>query len=68
LEDALVDTHLAAKSKEEFLKERLSRSWSELCTALECLAVAEAKLSKFFSFRFSTSVVLAGLASVCKIN
>jgi len=51
LEDALVDTHLAAKNKEEFLKERLSRSWSELCTALECLGVAEAKLSKFFCFR-----------------
>jgi len=47
LEDALVDTHMVAKCKEEFLKERLTRSWSELCTALECLAVAEANLSKF---------------------
>jgi predicted nucleic acid-binding Zn-ribbon protein len=49
LEDALVDTHQAAASKEEFLKERLTRSWSELCTALECLAVAEANLSKFLT-------------------
>jgi len=49
LEDALVDMHLAAKSKEEFLKERLARSWSQLSTTLERLAVAEAKLSKFFS-------------------
>jgi len=47
LEDALVDTHQAAKSQEAFLRERLSRSWGELCTALECLAVAEANLSKF---------------------
>jgi chromosome segregation ATPase len=50
LEDALVDTHLAAKSSEEFLKERLTRSWSELYTALECLAVAEANLSKPYNF------------------
>ena len=45
LEDALVDTHLSAKSSEEFLKERLSRSWSDLCTTLECLAIAEASLT-----------------------
>jgi septal ring factor EnvC (AmiA/AmiB activator) len=50
LEDALVDMHQAATSREEFLKERLTRSWSELCTALECLAVAEAKLSKFIIY------------------
>ena len=61
LEDALVDTHLAAKNKEEFLKERLSRSWSELCTALECLAVAEAKLSKFFCLECSSSVIFSWL-------
>ena len=45
LEDALVDTHLAAKSSEKFLKERLLRSWSDLCTTLECLAIAEASLA-----------------------
>jgi len=48
LEDALVDAHQAAKSQEAFLKEQLSQSWSELCTALECLAVAEADLSKCY--------------------
>jgi len=46
LEDALVDTHQAAKSQEAFLKERLLRSMSELYTTLEHLAIAEAKLSK----------------------
>jgi hypothetical protein len=46
LEDALVDTHQVAKSQEAFLKEGLSRSWSELCTILGRLTVAEANLSK----------------------
>ena len=62
LEDALVDTHLAAKSSEEFLKERLTRSWSELCTALECLAVAEANLSKPYNFFYLVIV------AVCSVN
>jgi len=52
LEDALVDTHQAAKNQEAFLKEQLSQSWGELCTTLECLAVAEANLSKFTKFLF----------------
>ena len=56
LEDALVDTPQVAKSQEVFLKERLSQSWSELCTALDCLAIAEANLSKF------TKVMIEALA------